>query len=374
MGFVAYDCANGTNRVDAYSLLEPAACPTREDHHEVERTIFGEIVQMKKDRTVPVFRCTVIEFVMSQYCEFNSAGGVVRYITFREPRRVEAQECRAVKETGNMSVGGQEFKVTRGTTISHSTFLHGDLTDRSNCETGVLELPGGRKIGGQATQAIYKITVLEEYAKLNDLTGTITVASGISAKVGDLSLADPMEGTYVLTHQEEECPRTLVQLYRGPIKIFSNRSSTLEGSLALMAGLELGTMFVLCGNSTLHTHILNIAVFAHQDHQMEMATGRFKDQPAGTDVTKLETTMSFLQIKASVGLHEKIRQVRHEICQNRRETAQVRLEAIAEADNPYSLLQVFGRGHVIAKNGAVAFVTRCNPVEVLPRVSNNCTE
>jgi hypothetical protein len=52
----------------------------------------------------------------------------------------------------------------------------------------------------------------------------------------------------------------------------------------------------------------------------------------------------------------------------------VRLEAIAGADNPYSLLQVFGRGHVITKNGAVAYVTRCNPVEVLPRVSNNCTE
>jgi hypothetical protein len=155
MGFVAYDCTNLTNRVDAYSLLEPAACPTREDHHEVERTIFG---------------------------------------------------------TGKMSVGSQEFKVTPGTTISYSTFLHGDLTDRNYCETGVLELPGGRKIGGQATQAIYEITVLEEYAKLNDLTGTITVASGISAKVGDLSLADPVEGTYVWTHQEEECPRTLVQL------------------------------------------------------------------------------------------------------------------------------------------------------------------
>jgi hypothetical protein len=28
----------------------------------------------------------------------------------------------------------------------------------------------------------------------------------------------------------------------------------------------------------------------------------------------------------------------HEICQSRRETAQVRLEAIARADNPYSLL------------------------------------
>ncbi len=49
---------------------------------------------------------------------------MVRYITFREPRRVKAQECRAAKETGKMSVGGQEFKVTPGTTISHSTFMH----------------------------------------------------------------------------------------------------------------------------------------------------------------------------------------------------------------------------------------------------------
>ncbi len=229
-------------------------------------------------------------------------------------------------------MGGQEFKVTPGKTISHSTFLHGDLTDGSYYETGVLELPGGRKIGGQATQAIYEIMVLEEYAKLNDLTGTITIASGILAKVGDLSLMDSVDGTYVWTHLEEECPPAL------------------------------------------YTHIPIIAVFAHQDHRMEVATSRFKEQPAGMDLTKLETSMSFLQIKASMRLHEKIRQVRHEICQNRRETAKARLEAIAGADNPYSLLQVFGRGHVITKSGDVAYVTRCNPVEVLPRVSNNCTE
>jgi hypothetical protein len=35
-----------------------------------------------------------------------------------------------------------------------------------------------------------------------------------------------------------------------------------------------------------------------------------------------------------MGLHEEIRQVRLEICQNRRETAQVRLEATGGADNP----------------------------------------
>jgi hypothetical protein len=64
--------------------------------------------------------------------------------------------------------------------------------------------------------------------------------------------------------------------------------------------------------------------------------------PAGTDVTKLETSHELLQIKLSTGLHEKIRKVKHEICQNRRETAHIRLEDIAGAENPYSLLQVFG--------------------------------
>jgi hypothetical protein len=42
-----------------------------------------------------------------------------------------------------------------------------------------------------------------------------------------------------------------------------------------VSGLELGTMFVLCGNSPLHTHVPNKAVFAHWDHRMEEATGKF---------------------------------------------------------------------------------------------------
>ncbi len=44
--------------------------------------------------------------------------------------------------------------------------------------------------------------------------------------------------------------------------------------------------------------------------------------------------MSFLQIKSSMGLHEKIRHVKHEICQNRRETAHVWLEDIAGQTTP----------------------------------------
>jgi hypothetical protein len=95
---------------------------------------------------------------------------------------------------------GKEFWVTPGMTILQSTFLHGDLTNDSYYSNEVLEMPGGRKNGGQATQAM-----LDEYAKLNNLTGIIAVSEG-TAKAAN-SLTDPMEGTYI--HVDSlggECP------------------------------------------------------------------------------------------------------------------------------------------------------------------------
>jgi hypothetical protein len=84
--------------------------------------------------------------------------------------------------------------------------------------------------------------------------------------------------------------------------------------------------------------------------------------------------MSFLQVRASMSMKEKLRQVRGVICVNWREIAHTGLEAIAGADNPYSLITIFGRGHLAIKAGGALYVTRCAPVEVLPRSHKNCTE
>jgi hypothetical protein len=51
-------------------------------------------------------------------------------------------------------------------------------------------------------------------------------------------------------------------------------------------------------------------------------------------MTRPETWMNILQIKFSMELHEKIHQVKQEICQSSRETAHVQLEATAYAENP----------------------------------------
>ncbi len=62
-------------------------------------------------------------------------------------------------------------------------------------------------------------------------------------------------------------------------------------------------------------------------------------------MTRLGSVMSFLQVKSSMTMKEKLHQVWRAICLNRREIAHTRLEAVAGADNPFSLIAIFRWDH-----------------------------
>jgi hypothetical protein len=305
-----------------------------------------------------------------------------RYIRFREPRALEAWECRQARKSSKIVINGRTFEGKIGATASHSMFLAGELDDVSRCEVGIVTFPNGKTLDGQAAQELYKITLREEFARLNELTGSLTLTSGVQAAAGDKSIVDSLEGTVVWEYDSMACPQTIVRLYRGMMKAYVNQTNTYEGSTVVIehqdkdqaAGLELAESFILCGHQAFKTHIKNIAVFIHKDDRMEVAQGRFNDKEGEGDLTRLESGMSFMQVRASMSMKEKLRQVRGAICVNRREIAHTRLEAIARADNPYSLITIFGRGHMAIKAGGAVYVTRCSPVEVLPRSHMNCTE
>ncbi len=229
---------------------------------------------------------------------------------------------------------------------------------------------------------MYEITLREEFARLNELTGSLTLTSGVQAAAGHNRLVDSLEGTVVWEYDAMACPQTIVKLFRGMMKAYVNQTNTYEGSTVVMehqdkdqaAGLELAESFILCGHQAYRTHIKNIAVFIHKDERMQVAQGHFTDKEGEGDLTSLESGMSFMQVRASISMKEKLLQVRGAICVNHRQIAHTRLEVISEADNPYSLITVFGRGHLAIKAGGVVYVTRCSPVEVVPRSHGNCME
>ncbi len=135
--------------MEAYSLLEPDACANMGKEGEVETTVYGEIVQIKQDRMIPVFRCIVIETLIAQYCGMFSAAGVARYIRFREPRALEAWECRQARKSSKIVINGWTFEGKIGATASHSMFLASRLDDQSRCEVGIVTFPTGRRWTGR---------------------------------------------------------------------------------------------------------------------------------------------------------------------------------------------------------------------------------
>jgi hypothetical protein len=132
-GFTAYDCSNWSNIVEAYSLLEPDTCAKMGKEGEVETTVYGKIVQIKQDRMIPVFRCIVVETLISQYCGMFSAAGVMRYIRFRELKPLEAWEYRQARRSSKIVINGRTLEGI-GATASHSMYLAGGLDDNSRCE------------------------------------------------------------------------------------------------------------------------------------------------------------------------------------------------------------------------------------------------
>ncbi len=178
-------------------------------------TVYGEIVQIKQDRMISVFRFIVIETIISQYCDMFSAGGVARYVRFREPRTLEAWECRQARKSGKIIINGRTFQGKIGATASHSMFLASGLDAKSNCEVGIITFPNGETLGGQAAQGLYEITLREEFERLNELTGSLTLASGVQAAAGDKSIVDSLEGTVVWEYDSMACPQAIVRLYGG---------------------------------------------------------------------------------------------------------------------------------------------------------------
>jgi hypothetical protein len=260
-GLPAYDCSNRSNIVESYSLLEPDACTNMSKGGEVETTVYGEIVQIKQDRMISVFRCIVIETIISQYCGMFSAAGVARYIRFWEPRTLEAWECRQARKSGKIIINGRTFQGKIGATASHSMFLASRLDAKSNCEVGIITFPNGQTLGGQAAQGLYEITLREEFARLNELTGSLTLTSGVQAMAEYKSIVDSLEGTVVWEYDSMACPQTIVRLYRGMMKAYVNQSNTYKGSTVIVehqdkdqvAGLELAESFILCGHQVFKT-------------------------------------------------------------------------------------------------------------------------
>ena len=89
VAFCAFNCDSQSSQIEQYSLLDPEPCGNMEKVHAIERELYGEIVQIKKEQLVQVTRCTATQTVKSVYCGWQSRMGPERYAKFHDLITIE---------------------------------------------------------------------------------------------------------------------------------------------------------------------------------------------------------------------------------------------------------------------------------------------
>jgi hypothetical protein len=130
--------------------------------------------------------------------------------------------------SGQIVIKGRILKGKIGAIASHSMYLAGGLDDDSRCEVGIVTRPDGKVLNGQVAKGLYEITLREEFARLNELTGSLTLTSGVQAAAGDKSIMDILEGTVVWEYDSMACPQTIVRLCRGMMKAYVNQTTRMR--------------------------------------------------------------------------------------------------------------------------------------------------
>ena len=103
----------------------------------------------------------------------------------------------------------------------------------------------------------------------------------------------------------------------------SSDSSSLENGMAVLervdqvAGLELTDSFPLCHHAPWKTHLRDIIIVIHGDKFSSVAKSDF-DPSAVSELTRLESEISFLHVKTAISQKEVLRQVKLAICENHR--------------------------------------------------------
>ncbi len=110
-----------------------------------------------------------------------------------------------------------------------------------------------------------------------------------------------------VVQRPDEGVRETVGVYEGCTAVVEHQDKDQA------AGLEMADSFILCSHQAFKPYIESIAVFIHKDDRMEVAQGRLANKEGEGDLTRLESGMSFLQVRASMSMKEKIRQVRSAI-------------------------------------------------------------
>lgn len=379
-----YDCDHQEARFKVLDLTEPEECPDPIKDYEEPKEWMAQIVQTDTALPVMAFQCVIRMTKEVHYCGKHHIHYGTQYPAWKKLLEVTPQECREAVARERISYRQTWFPAERGVPITHRFFSHGSLSHDHYCIT-VPQFYSEGKIYEDS----YEETILDVHLKVvrgtvDTSRGIVVFSNGIRAQYQDGVLRDEIEGTMVWNASTPECESTVSEVYYGPVTVHRRNfpdTALLNQAIVMVAdpgnhrfaGLVLRKPIQVCHIRCYSSQAQGLVVCLMREGDDPLPRYSFKSH-FETGRADVMTQLGFSHLSTNLKVAQRFEEIQTELCRIDRTAMFTRLQLIAGADNPYALLDLYGRGHVVTTAGVAAYVTQCVPTEAIRADFPNCTE
>ena len=395
----AYDCYHQEVTIMDIDLHEPMDCPDPTRDYEPVKGQQVQVIRTENHVRVKALRCKVTVSREAAYCWVTSIRYGSRWSEWKKDVRIAGEDCERALHGKEIwikppELGGRTIPLKKGGRHQDRWFSKGMVHDNGACEVDEF-WRNGRHYPYHYEQSMVDVVVEELYGSWDATTGRITFRDQLQAHVGDGMLHDLIEGTVVWELPQYGCREFNRQVYYGKAEVYarvgsmgperfhgavvviSNETDKLgKGAGQDVMGFMLRESIQLCEADCLATQTEGITVCL----QLSTTAPIPELRVGGTNQTEdlwigsLSTRLTYWDFDQATRVSQRFRATQYHLCRIGRKTLFNKLQLISGNDNPYALIDLFGRGHTVYVTGSAARVVKCVPIEVQHAVYRNCTE
>ena len=391
IAFEAYDCKDPRSRSTPIDLTEVEDCDATNRHRTWKKPLQMSvtIVQQPTSTVLEAKRCHMTYVKQTCRCGFNSLHyGCTS--SGKQTWQLTRSQCQGL---WNPTLRPSLPKISEWyPRIPMKAFPHGQWSmvffTRGNLSNGICENDNWKE-NGQTYENSYQFVTLQ--LTMEPVTGTYSFEDhsirirGMKAVYADRGLVDAIQGTIFWGQNiPTTCEEKAATIYTGMAKVYhptvnqKNRQLNTR-SIAIIADKEkkqygavmLKERHPICGvHDCYRTQTEHIFVCLRAQVRFNFSSAQDLELPNLDMATRINSGL----ITQALHTDDFAGQVNRALCQVDTEAQHGKLQAISGTGNPHALIQLFGVGHMVTAAGAVAYLTRCAPVEVrFNRQYPNCT-
>ena len=386
-GFAAtmrtYDCDHKDTKFDAIDLIEPRPCPIPTKDYREPKNILVQVVQTETSLPVVAYQCQITVSKKVTRCGFNSITYGSVWAVWSQPKILTPTECLVAATNTRVTVEGQEFNAYLGMKTQFTYFSHGTVDITGNCQTANFVTNG--ILYENSYEETFIVVYLKKLYGIADLSsGLVKFNNGLRARYQEAVLRDTEEGTVVWSVEIRNCTDTVSEVYNGNATLhryIPDKGSLLESIVMISndetrqyAGLVLRNEVRSCSARCYGTQIKGIIVCLYREREVKPLPSLVFQPQDDPNQSNLQTQLAFLHLSGQMNTLSKFIEIQGQICKLDRSVLFNKLQIIADSNNQYSLLDLYGPGHSTFVAGAVAYVAKCVPQEATRRPFENCTK